>query len=231
MPRRKLSDEQLLARQPGIFMELAEKMSRGETLAEVPVRDKSVATSFIHRFNTFRNLLVDMKHPWGLPSKDYMISKRDLLNGSFNITFQRLGWYESHLFEKGGQEVPRRPDVPQPFVEEDGLPSFNVPMSGIDNSDPAEELLNRWMKKGIDTPEDKTDLPQSLAKVHQFPLATKSVELSPELLAAELAPETETEKEHREKIESCSHEWDLYGSCSKCMVAKAAWEKRDYKRS
>jgi hypothetical protein len=42
--------------------------------------------------------------------------------------------------------------------------------------------------------------------------------------------ETEEEKAYRQKVESCEHSWDVYGSCKKCGVSKIAWERGEYKR-
>ena len=217
-------ERNLLAGYPEIFLTIASNAYIGKKPESLSVLSEQSSYPQLHRFNRFRNLLVEMRHPHALAAKDLIARREQDENGLWWLTFEPSGLYEIQAFAPSLQN-PDSPLIAEQAHEEE--------IEKRMKKDSGEELMENWVKNRSEENLDVEPLPPAQIRF-MASIGVKAEELNPNMLDRELGvgefKETGEEKEARERIERCGHKWDVYGSCNACSVSKIEWERKTYSR-
>lgn len=232
---------------PAFFMEAAMLAWERKPIPPILTGGENESYSLLHRFNRFRNILVDEGHDFALASKDLIVRRKLLEDGNWYLTFTAANIFEDGVFQqhsaqpifaatlpgqkhKGQEEFERRsmPNAADEFFDKmmeearrDGFKEkASVPLATVNEE--GVHLL---------TPEDLAALDlniQGEAQQETGASTEKKELLTPAAIERTLQKDEATERLEA-RISQCTHEWELYGSCKHCSVSKVDWEAGTWK--
>lgn len=218
MARRKTSNTS--SSYPANFMEAAQLAWERKQIPFMNAGSENSSYSLLHRFNRFRNCLVDEGHEFALAAKDLIARRMELQPGVWVLTFEAANIYEDGVFKPGtGTEDFAAPLPGQEFR--------GMPHSEVDETEAKMEALIFGRKL-----EENANV-QEAPRVEQVALAPAKAapQLGVEEITRALAADEAT-LQGEKRIEACGltgHAWETYGSCEKCGVSKAEWESGSWK--
>jgi hypothetical protein len=103
-----MSPEAKLARYPGVFLTIASLAYEKKEIPPIELPDENAAFAIVHRFNRFRHLLVDLRHPAGLAAMDLLVTKKEIA-GKWYMTCKPAGIYHEDIgVFAGGKPTPEQ---------------------------------------------------------------------------------------------------------------------------